>query len=196
MDHKLKVKDFISIGIFTAVYLVVFMAVIMGLGFMPLLYFFSPAINALILAPVFMLFIARTPKKFAVVIMGFISSGVIALMMPAFWPIYVFPIVCVILAEILIRKADFKDFKFLTIAYVIFSNWVMGIFSSFWIFKDKFLEHSLSNGYPKEYVDGMEALIRPGILIAMYVAVIVLAIVGSFIAKSMLKKHFKKAGII
>ncbi len=84
MENKLKIKDLISIGIFTAVYLVIFIIVIMGTGFAAVVYFFSPAINALLLAPIFMLFIARTPKRYAIVIMGFIVAAVIAVMMPAF----------------------------------------------------------------------------------------------------------------
>ncbi len=196
MSEKLKIKDLISVGIFSAVYLVIFLLVTSLSGALPILYFFSPAINALLLAPIFMLFATRVAKKFAVLIMGIVVAGIVTIMMPPFWPVYVFPVVCVLLAEFFAQKSGFKNYKMLTLSYVVFANWTMGVFSAYWIMKEQFFSYITKLNYPDAYVEGLEALIQPHILALMFVATIIAAIVGAQIAKKILKKHFKKAGVI
>ncbi len=196
MSEKLKIKDLISIGIFSAIYLVIFMLVTSLSGVLPILHLFSPAVCALLLAPIFMLFVTRVAKKFAVLIMGIVVAGIVTIMMPPFWPVYVFPVVCVLLAEFFAQKSGFKNYKMLTLSYIVFANWTMGVYASYWIMKEQFFNYIKVFDYPDSYVKGLEALIQPYVLVLMFVAVIIAAIVGTQIAKKILKKHFKKAGVI
>lgn len=195
MNNKLKTKDLISVGIFAAVYIVGYMIFVSALGFVPALYFFSAAINSLVLAPIYFLFVARVPKNYAVLLLGVIISLVFALMMPAYWPIYVFALGSALLAEFFARRAKFKRFSYLMLSYVAFSFWSLGIFTSFWVFTESFIGRTESYGYEAAHIDGMKALIQPGVLVAIYIATIVAAIIGSYFAKKLLNKHFKKAGI-
>lgn len=195
MENKLKTKDFISVGIFAAVYVVGYMILVTVLGFVPALYFFSAAVGALVLAPIYFLFVARVPKNYAVSLLVAIIGLVFALMMPAYWPIYAFALGSALLAELFARRAKFKKFSYLMLSYVAFCFWSLGIFTSFWVYTDGFIARTESYGYEASYVESMKALIQPGVLVAIYVATIVAAVIGSYFAKKLLNKHFKKAGI-
>lgn len=83
-----------------------------------------------------------------------------------------------------------------TIAYVIFSLGMVGSPLPIWLFKADFLAQITERGMPADYVAAVEALSSNAILIVLFVAPIIGGIIGAFIARSLFKKHFVKAGIV
>ena len=82
------------------------------------------------------------------------------------------------------------------IAYAIFSLGMTGSPLPIWLFGDSFLKSIMEQGMSASYVEGLKTLTSTGMLMSMYVATFIAALIGGFIGKSMLKKHFKKAGIV
>lgn len=194
--EKLKVKDLISIGIFTAIYLVIFFAGITLSGITPYTYLFSGALVSIVAGPVFMLFQSKNGKPFAILIMGGVITTLIALMFGGMWTVFVVGYLASILAEIVFRIGKFKSFKLNTLSYILFSYWPFGVYGAFWVLKDRMIETVKKGNYGEGYAESLQALTTSGMLISMIVAVIICASLGAFLGKILLKKHFKRAGII
>lgn len=60
--------------------------------------------------------------------------------------------------------------------------------------KEKYIELSMMMG--KEYVDALEKLITYPHMAIVYIGALVGGIIGAYIGKALLKKHFNKAGIV
>lgn len=194
MENKLIVKDFISIGLFAVLIIVVFFAIgIVCTLFSPLLYFFSFAIVSIFTGPIYFLFIAKVQKKRAVILLGIILVVFGVLQVGGVWPSLVFGPAAIVLAEIFARKGKFKSFAMNTLSYVTFSFWSYGLVSSFWILKEKMLE--LSEIMGADYVAARAAVLTPLNFVLVTLAMFICAIIGAFVGKKLLKKHFEKAGV-
>ena len=74
MDKKLKGKDLITIGIFSAIYFVInFIFMLMG-GIHPVLWMLMPGFIAVFAGIPFMLMVAKVQKPGAVFLMGLITA--------------------------------------------------------------------------------------------------------------------------
>lgn len=113
---KLETRDFISVGIFSLIYAVVAF-VIGGVAQMtPVTFPFMPMIVALFTGTVFMLYVAKIPKKGALSILGAIAA-IMLFVTGMFWMMSVFFLVFGVIADFICTSADFKSFKKNLLAY-------------------------------------------------------------------------------
>lgn len=193
---KLEVKDFITIGLFSALYLVVYALVITILGgIAPIIYFYTGSVMTFILGPVFMLFVSRTQKKYSVFIFNMIVLLVLWAMHGGMIAVLAVGIPLAAIAEAFASKGNYKNYKLNTISYVFFSLWAMSMYSLLWLHKEKMLEEMVAYDYGETYISSMERLISPGVYISIIISIIVMAILGSLLGRRLLKKHFIRAGI-
>ncbi len=193
MNHKLKTKDLVTVGIFTLIYFVVMFAVGM-MGIVPLLFLVYPSVLAIVAGVVVMLFMAKVPKNWALFIMAMIPP----LVMFAMGHTYVMPLISIpfaLAAEFLFRKKEFKSFKYNSLAYAVLSCIPVNTMMQIFLAHDKYIEMS-SKMMPEEYIIEMEKMITIPHVSLSYVGAFLCAFIGAYIGKAMLKKHFKKAGIV
>ena len=74
-EQKLKIKDLVTIGVFTVIYVVIIFALGM-IGFLPVLYLVYPALLGIVSGTVIMLFMAKVQKPWAVLILGMLSFAI------------------------------------------------------------------------------------------------------------------------
>ncbi|HEN9160311.1 TPA: MptD family putative ECF transporter S component, partial [Streptococcus agalactiae] len=79
-------------------------------------------------------------------------------------------------------------------AFAIFNTWICGSLMQMLWAKEKYIELSMMMG--KEYVDALEKLITYPHMAIVYIGALVGGIIGAYIGKALLKKHFNKAGIV
>lgn len=70
--NKLKIKDLVTIGVFTVIYFIVMFGVGM-IGMIPILFLIYPTILGIVTGVIIMLFMAKVQKPFALFILGIIS---------------------------------------------------------------------------------------------------------------------------
>ena len=115
-SKKLETRDFISVGIFSLIYAVVAF-VIGGVAQMtPVTFPFMPMIVALFTGTVFMLYVAKIPKKGALSILGVIAA-ILLFITGMFWMMSVFFLVFGLIADFICASADFRSFKRNLLAY-------------------------------------------------------------------------------
>jgi len=194
MNKKLEIKDLINVGLFTALYFVCFFAVGM-LGFVPIFLVILPFICPLVAGIPFMLFLTKVKKFGMVTGMGII----LGLLMFAFghpWPCIVFGAIFGFIADLIFKSDNYQNMKLSVIGHGVFSEWIMGaIISLFFGFRETYVV-SLRAGYGDVYADKLAQLTPNWLFWVMVVMAFAGGISGAMIGKKVLKKHFKKAGVV
>lgn len=192
----MNVKDLITIGIFSAIYFVINLVVMVCGGISPLIWICMPPILSILCGVVYMLLAAKVQKTGAVLIMGLIT-GVIYVATGQFTLVLLltFGGACII-AEIIRKITGYNSFKGNLLGYAFFSLGMVGSPLPIWIFREDFSNQMVSQGMPADYVDTLNAVTPAWLLFAMIIATFLLAFVGGLIGKKLLKKHFEKAGVI
>ncbi len=171
MDNKkLKVKDLVSIGVFAVIYFVLMFGVGM-MGIIPILFLIYPTVLGIIAGTVVMLFMAKVQKPWALFILGMISP-LVMFAMGHTYVLLVFSLIVMIVAE-LIRRSLMQML----------------------LAKEKYLEMSVGM-MGQEYADALENLITYPHMALVALGAFLGGIIGAYIGKALLKKHFEKAGIV
>lgn len=195
-SKKLQVKDLVTIGIFSAIYFVVNLIVMICGGISPIIWIFMPATIALLSGVIFMLMTAKVQKFGSIIIMSAITALIYFATGQFTVILLITCAIASIIAELIRRSFGYSSFTGNLLSYAFFSLGMVGSPLQVWIFGDSFLKSMVEQGMPTAYVEALKGIISTETLIAMVIATFVLALVGGFIGKSMLKKHFQKAGII
>ena len=188
---KLQGKDLINIGIFTAIYLVIVVAVAM-LGFMPI---FFPLLS--IIAPILggipcMLFFTKVKKPGMIFIMSVIMG--IMMILTGMGPYALFVgIVAGIAAELIYKSGNYASASKAILAYGVFSVWIWGNYFLFYCNQEQFFAAKESFG--QEYKDTILQIMPMWLFPVLLVLTFVSGIIGGFLGKAMLKKHFERAGV-
>lgn len=189
-------KDLITVGIFSAIYFVVNFIFMVSGGIHPILWILMPGTIALFAGVPYMLMIAKVQKPGAVFLMGLIT-GLIYFATGQFTVvILIFMVVSCFLAELTRYLTKYNSLSGNYLSYIFFSYGMVGSPLPIWLFKESFLAQISEQGLPADYVAAVEALSSDWMLIVLFVAPAVGAIIGAIIARALFKKHFEKAGIV
>lgn len=195
-SRKMQGKDLITIGIFSAIYFVVNFIFMVSGGIHPILWILMPGTIALFAGVPYMLMIAKVQKPGAVFLMGLIT-GLIYFATGQFTVvILIFMVVSCFLAELTRYLTKYNSLSGNYLSYIFFSYGMVGSPLPIWLFKESFLAQISEQGLPADYVAAVEALSSNWMLIVLFVAPAVGAIIGAIIARALFKKHFEKAGIV
>ena len=194
-SNSLSISDLITTGIFSALFAA---ATMIGGGIFacnPVLTYWLPPAVALVTAPIFLLLIAKVPKRGPVLILG-ILMGFIMFITGMYWMWSIAYVVFAILAEIIMGFGKFKNMNMNILGYIVFSLNPLVTYSMMWINQKEYLSYLLSKGTEQAYLDTMAANAHNWMLPAIIISTIVLAFIGAIIGKALLKKQFEKAGIV
>ena len=190
-SNKLNGKDLINIGIFTAIYFVVIMALAM-LGFIPI---FMPTYS--ILMPLlggipFMLFLTKV-KKFGMVWIMSILMGLLMWLTGMAYYALIIGTVTGLIAEFVLKGGEYKSAKRAVIVHAIFCFWIVSNYIPLFFFADRYW--STRQNFGQEYIDALTKMF-PKWMFPVHIALCFgFGILGGLLGRKILKKHFAKAGI-
>ena len=124
--NKLQGKDLINVGIFTAIYFVVMMAIAM-LGFIPIFLPLLIVLVPLIGGIVMMLYYSKVQKFGMVSLTGLICGILMLLTGMGYWSI-ITGAVFGVLADLVLKSGDYKSAKKSILGYAVFSLWMVGTY--------------------------------------------------------------------
>lgn len=195
--NKLGTKDFINVGIYTALYFVLQMAISIALGFNPISYMFIYAVTAFVTAPIFMLLVLKTGKKGTVIIFATVMATLYFLMGIWYGAIYI--VVFGAVSEMVLSFGSYTDKKKVLVSYVIFnvSGWMMS-YSPVLFFRDYWYKFSAEMGSDMEsdLMVGIFNMFEGSLGIISFVTTIICSILGGVFGIRLLRKHFEKAGVL
>ena len=193
MDNKkLKVKDLVSIGVFGVIYFALMFGVGM-MGMIPILFLIYPTVLGIIAGTVVMLFMTKVQKPWALFIFGMISP-LVMFAAGHTYVVVVLSLIVMIIAELIRKIGNYKSFKYNMISYAIFSTWICSSMMQMLLAKEVYVEHCKMMG--DDYVVALEKLITYPHMALVALGAFIGGIIGAYIGKSLLKKHFEKAGIV
>lgn len=194
---RFQIKDFISIGIYTAIYfsIVSFSNVIVFLPIPGYSYAFIPIIAALLSGTIYMLMVAKVPKFGAITIMGS-AIGIFQFIIGLFPGALVFCIAIALSADTIAYVFNYKNKKGVLASYLVFSFSSTGPVLPLFLLPNMYVNHLVEQGRDAVYIENTFAAITQNTLVILVVGIIVAATIGGLFGQRMMKKHFEKAGII
>lgn len=193
MENKLNAKDLINVGIFTAIYFVLFFATGMT-GYIPVMMVFLPLLCPFITGIPFMLFLTKVKTFGMVTIMGTIV-GILMFVTGHPWPILAAGFLCGLMGDLILKAGGYKGWKTTVAGYIVFSEWIAGAMIPLFFMRDAYFT-KIRAGYGDTYADSLMAVTPVWIFAVMIVLVVIGASGGAFLGRAVLKKHFKRAGIV
>ncbi len=190
----LTVKDLVTVGIFTALFLV--FALIGGIFFAPnpVLTFYMPVGSALLCGPVYLLLLAKVQKRWAVTILGAILC-IVWFVTGMHWAMALGYLVMGILADLAAGAGQYRSKKINSLSYILLSLGGTGSYLVFFADPDGWASTMLGNGTEQTYIDAMRSAGTGWILAVMLAGTVLAAAVSALVGCKMLKKQFEKAGI-
>ncbi|MBS7578246.1 MULTISPECIES: MptD family putative ECF transporter S component [unclassified Enterococcus] len=191
-NNKLKTKDLISIGIYTALYFIC-----VGIGTLLaniLIPVFSsiliPGIVGLISAPIYLLVCSKIPRFGAITIMGLIM-GLFFLISGHFALSFIPYVICGIIADCIQNFTGNRQ-KNATkiISYIIFTFGCTGPLLPLWFMKQAYIDSLVSRGKDTAYINDVFQSITPATFWICIIATIVLSLIGASIGIKIINKHF------
>ena len=193
MDNKkLKVKDLVSIGVFGVIYFALMFGVGM-MGMIPILFLIYPTVLAIVAGTVVMLFMTKVQKPWALFIFGMISP-LVMFAAGHTYVVLVLSLIVMIIAELIRKIGNYNSFKYNMLSYAIFSTWICSSMMQMLLAKEVYVEHCKMMG--DDYVVALEKLITYPHMALVALGAFIGGIIGAYIGKALLKKHFEKAGIV
>lgn len=189
-------KDVITVGIFSAIYFVINFAFMLLGGLHPLLWILMPGFIALFTGIPYLMMCAKVQKVGSVLLMGLIT-GLIYYVTGQFTVVILvsFVLACG-LAEITRVITHYRSMAGNLVSFVLFSVGMVGSQLPIWLMREDFLRQITEQGMPADYVNTLAALSSNGMLIVLFLAPVVGAVIGGILARAMFRKHFEKAGLV
>jgi energy-coupling factor transport system substrate-specific component len=193
-DNRLKPKDLLNIGIFTAIYFVIMFAVAC-LGYIPI---FMPALA--VLCPLvggipFMLFVTKVRKFGAMLIMVVILGIFYMVMGTSPWTLPL-GVLTGLIAEFIVKSGQYQSAKKAVVAYGVWCIAIFGNFIPVFISRQAFYERMVNGGYGQAYADAYLRYMPLWIAPVLAAACFLFGCLGALIGRAALKKHFARAGMV
>ena len=190
----LTVKDLVTVGIFSALFLV--FALVGGIFFAPnpVLTFYMPVGSALLCGPVYLLMLAKVQKRWAASILGALLC-IVWFVTGMHWAMAFGYLVMGIIADLVAGTGGYKSKKINSLSYILISLGGTASYLVFFADPDGWARTMLGNGTEQSYIDTMRSTGTTWILVIMLAGTVIAAAVSAFVGCKMLKKQFEKAGI-
>ncbi len=192
----LQTRDFISIGVFSLIYSVAAFVIGGVVQMTPVTFPFMPPVVALFTGTIFMLYVAKIPKRWALTILGIIG-GILLLVTGMFWMMSAFFVIFGFLADLICASAQFKSFRRNLAAYCVMALAPMGAYVPMAVMPAQFDSFMKNKGDFESFSAVIHSIGANWWAIpVMTIVTLLFAVLGGLIGRKLLKKHFEKAGIV
>ena len=188
-------KDFITVGIFTALLFVVEFACGM-LGFIHPYIVASFVVMIPLVASIPMMLFYTKVEKFGMIS---IMSVLVAIIMFVTGMGYLgAPLIIIagICADLIAKSGGYKSFKKTAVSYGVFCLWICANYFPVIITADSYRKDLVDAGYSAEYCNHLFRAINMKTIPVLLILCFVFGCLGAYIGKAVVKKHFEKAGIV
>ena len=193
-NKGLTVKDLVTVGIFSALFLV--FALVGGIFFAPnpVLTFYMPVGSALLCGPVYLLMLAKVQKRWAASILGALLC-IVWFVTGMHWAMAVGYLVMGIAADLVAGIGDYRSKKTNSLSYILLSLGGIASYLVFFANPEAWARTMLGNGTEQSYIDTMRSTGSTWIMVVMPAGTVLAAALSAFVGCRMLRKQFEKAGI-
>lgn len=187
-------RDLMTIGIFLAIYIVLYFAITM-FGFLnPVMMIATLGLSVVVGAIPFMLFLARV-KHVGMVFLFTLIVALVCLVL-GFPPVAVVLLIALsVVIEVIQAVTGYRSRWAGVISYIVFAMWYAGPLLPLYYDRAGYFSSMAANGRSEAYVHRLDEFLSTGVLVGYDVGVVVLGLVGGVIALNLLRKNFERAGL-
>ena len=189
-------KDVITVGIFSAIYFVINFAFMLLGGLHPLLWILMPGFIALFTGIPYLMMCAKVQKVGSVLLMGLITGLIYSVTGQFTVVILVSFVLACGLAEITRVITHYRSMAGNLVSFVLFSVGMVGSPLPIWLMQEDFLRQITEQGMPADYVNTLAALSSNEMLVVLFLAPVVGAVIGGILSRAMFSQHFETAGLV
>ena len=194
-SNRLKAKDFITVGIFTAIILVVEFACGM-LGYIhPFIVASYVIMIPLVGAIPMMLFYTKVQKFGMITIMSILIAIMMFVLGMGFLGVPLI-IIAGVIADLIAKSGKYKSFKKTMLSYGVFCLWICANYFPVVITAESYRQDLVDGGYSAEYCNNLFLAINYKTIGILLILCFVFGCLGALLGKAVVKKHFEKAGIV
>ncbi len=194
-ENKLKAKDFITIGIFTALVFIVEYACGM-LGFIHPYFIASYVILIPIVGSIPMMLFYTKVEKFGMITIMSVLIAIIMFVTGMGWLGAPLIIISGLIADLIAKKGGYKSFKMTALSHGVFCLWICANYFPVIVTADNYRKNLIDGGFSADYCDALFSVINAKTIAILLILCIVFGVVGAFVGKAVVRKHFEKAGIV
>lgn len=193
MNNKLKTRDILLIALLTAVYMIVYMAVMTIITFLgPFGHAISPGVCSVFAGTLIYFMSYKVGKMWQFTIFTILVMGVFSLMGGAYLPWFITSIGSAIIADsICSRNNKPSPHRIAISSGILHVGQAWGAILPSVLFLDKYRETWIAKGQKPEDMDAMIQYTSGMWAIYSTIIVFVLSIIGVYIGHFILKKHFQ-----
>ena len=190
-NEKMNVRDYITAAIMYVLMFLVYAGVGAPIGMTVAGSLFVFDACAVVWGTIFILLFTKVNKKGVVLLFGLIWA---AMQLMSFWGVAIVIAIGAVIAELLWDKLDRRKFSTMLLCFTVQVIFLyLGMTLPLIFMKDMYL--AAVSAYADLYSTVFDMLIGPMFFVGL-AATVVGCIVGAFLGKLLLKKHFEKAGIV
>lgn len=189
--NRLTGKDLINVGIYSAIYFVIIMALAM-LGYIPVMMPLLCVIGPIAGGIPFMLFLTKVKKFGMILIMSIIMGIMMALTGMGLYALPV-AVVSALIAELIWKQAHYSRAGSSVLVCGFFNIWMWGNFIP--LFTNPAGYFSTRTEFGADYEAALTALLPPWMNPVLLLSCFVCGVIGGLLGRALMKKHFAKAGI-
>ena len=190
-NEKMNVRDYITAAIMYVLMFLVYAGVGAPIGMTVAGSLFVFAACAVVWGTIFILLVTKVNKKGVVLLFGLIWA---AMQLMSFWGVAIVIAIGAVIAELFWDKLDRRKFSTMLLCFTVQVIFLyLGMTLPLIFMKDMYL--AAVSAYADLYSTVFDMLIGPMFFVGL-AATVVGCIVGAFLGKLLLKKHFEKAGIV
>lgn len=190
-NEKMNVRDYITAAIMYVLMFLVYAGVGAPIGMTVAGSLFVFAACAVVWGTIFILLFTKVNKKGVVLLFGLIWA---AMQLMSFWGVAIVIAIGAVIAELLWDKLDRRKFSTMLLCFTVQVIFLyLGMTLPLIFMKDMYL--AAVSAYADLYSTVFDMLIGPMFFVGL-AATVVGCIVGAFLGKLLLKKHFETAGIV
>lgn len=190
---RLTGKDLINVGIYTAMYLVIFF-IIGLLTAIPVVYPFLLFIIPTVCGIPMMLYYTKI-NKFGMLTITGIINGVFWFLMGYTWMATVFWVVFGFLADLTLKFAGYKRFRGTLLSYIVYTMGEMGCHAPLFLAGQSYWDY-IRDSMGDQYADSLMRMMPSWMFYAGFLILAIGAVSGALLGRKLLKKHFQRAGIV
>lgn len=194
-SKKLNSKDLINTGIFTAIYLVLIMAIACTIGMLPMGFLLLSIIVPFIGGIPMLLFFSKI-KKFGMLMILQIVFGLVMILTGMGYDLLLWGIVTGLLAELILKAGRYQKSSACILAYAVSSISVAGNYVH-WLSASEEWIASKAASYGELFMNSIKGYfdiwwVFPLLIIFCFIG----GILGGLLGKAVLNKHFIKSGLL
>ena len=192
---RLGTRDLITLGVYSVLYVVVMFIAGMPFAFSPVLTYALPVSAAFFCAPVYLLLVAKVPRRGAVAVLGAVV-GLVLFVTGMFWLWAVAALALGVVAGEVAALRRFRSPGLNTVSYMVFALAPLASYVMVWVNQESYRAYLVGKGTDVAYMDSMFAAASQWLLVAITVGTLLAAWLGTLLGRRMLARHFTRAGIV